>query len=441
MNQQKPHLPSDEHILIVEDSPTQRVLLRHILEQHGYRIHDCSDGREALHWLQQNRPSLIISDILMPEMDGYQFCMEIKSTPALHDVPVILLTSLSDPKDIIEGLVCGADNFLVKPYDEDYLLSRLDYILANRNLQSRERAGEGVEISLAGKKYLIRAERRQILDLLLSTYEAAVRQNQQLIQAQNQLKQLNQRLEGEVEERTAKLKETNQSLESFCYTIAHDLRGPLRALQGFSTALSEDYSEVLDQTGLDYTSRISAAATRMDHLIHDLLLFGRLSHANLPLRKIELQEALPNLLHNLKDIIGSKKADVQIVPPLPAVWANLTVLEQVLTNLLSNAIKFVPPERNPEIKIWAEEKPKSSRLFIKDNGLGIAPEHQNRIFDVFERLHLSDQFPGTGIGLAIVRKGVERMGGKVGLESELGSGSIFWMKLPKGPPASDSNLK
>jgi PAS domain S-box-containing protein len=193
-------------VLIVEDSPTQAEHLKYTLEENGYAVFVANNGKAALALLQQRKPTMVISDIVMPEMDGYELCQRIKSNETLADIPVILLTSLADPKDVIQGLECGADNFIVKPYDEEYLLSGMEYIISNRELRRRERVEMGVEIFFAGQKYFINSERRQILDLLLSTYEAAVKKNTELLHAQSELKALNEQLERKVEERTAALK-------------------------------------------------------------------------------------------------------------------------------------------------------------------------------------------------------------------------------------------
>ncbi len=201
----KKALYTHEEILIVEDSPTQAEQLQHILERHGYRVSVAANGKQALARMDHQRPALVISDIVMPEMDGYEFCRTIKSNNEFRNIPVILLTSLSDPADIIRGLLCAADNFVVKPYDEKYLLSRIEYILVNRELRKHETSQLGVEIFFAGQKHSITSDRLQILDLLFSTYETAVQKNLELIKAQEALKALNEQLERKVEERTAAL--------------------------------------------------------------------------------------------------------------------------------------------------------------------------------------------------------------------------------------------
>src|SRR5437899_4605992 len=206
MNVPKETSEEKPDILVVEDSPTQAEKLKYILEQHDYQVSVAQHGLQALAWMQNRKPILVISDIMMPEMDGYQLCRRIKEDKKLKDVPVILLTSLSDPVDVIKGLECGADNFIVKPYNEHYLLSRIQYILINRELYKSEKMQMGIEIFFAGQKYFITSERQQILNLLLSTYETAVQKNDELIKAKDELKALNERLEEMVENRTSELR-------------------------------------------------------------------------------------------------------------------------------------------------------------------------------------------------------------------------------------------
>ena len=217
-------------ILIVEDSPTQAGRLKYLLEMNGHTVTVAGSGKEALSALHSQKPALVISDIIMPEMDGYQLCKEIKADEKLKDIPVILLTALSDPKDVLRGLECNADNFITKPYDEKYLLSRIHYILINRELRKSEKMQLGVEVFFSGQKFLITSERQQILDLLLSTYETAVQQNIELARIRDELKSLNEQLEQKVEERTAMLKVEIEERKK----IEMDLRKSNRALKMLS---------------------------------------------------------------------------------------------------------------------------------------------------------------------------------------------------------------
>src|SRR5450830_806191 len=183
-------------ILIAEDSPTQAAQLAHLLEQRGYLVTVAANGREALALLERRKPNLVISDIVMPELDGYGLCKAIKTDKNLKDIPVMLVTTLSDPQDVIRGLECGADNFIRKPYDERYLLSRIDYLLMNVELRKNQNMQMGVEINLGGQRHFISSERQQILDLLISTYEQAVEINSELKLREKELEHSNQVLNG-----------------------------------------------------------------------------------------------------------------------------------------------------------------------------------------------------------------------------------------------------
>ena len=241
-------------------------------------------------------------------------------------------------------------------------------------------------------------------------------------------------LEATVAQRTQALQEVNAELNSFAYSVSHDLRTPLRSMQGFAEALLEDYGTRLDEIGHDYARRIVEASRRMDQLIQDLLTYSRLSRAELELRPVALSSLLKSVAiqveEQAQEATPERTPRIELIEPLPAVVGHRGVLSQVFQNLVSNATKFVAPEVIPEVTVSAEALPGRVRVTVADNGIGIAPEHYDRIFHVFERLHRLDAYPGTGIGLAIVRKGVERLGGRCGVESLPGAGSRFWVELP-----------
>jgi signal transduction histidine kinase len=182
----------------------------------------------------------------------------------------------------------------------------------------------------------------------------------------------------------------------------------------------------------DYLQRILSSVRRATSLIQDLLAYARLSQVEIALQPISLSLLIPEILSQLELTLQQRQAEVQIEQPLADVMGNRFILMQVITNLLTNAIKFVAPNVRPQVRIWTEARNSEVRLWVGDNGIGIAPEFQQRIFNVFERLHTTEAYPGTGVGLAIVRRGVDRLGGKVGVESQPGQGSRFWIALPAG---------
>ncbi|KAB8317633.1 hypothetical protein SD81_020390 [Tolypothrix campylonemoides VB511288] len=257
---------------------------------------------------------------------------------------------------------------------------------------------------------------------------------------QLQSEQEKETLEKRVSDRTLQLQSANDELEAFGYTVSHDLQAPLRGMHGFAEALLEDYGDVLDELGKEYTRRILISALRLEDLIQDLLAYSHLSRSELPLKVIDLTQLLSEVIKEIQPDIEEKQAEIKIQSPLPQVIGHHSTLVQVITNLLLNAMKFVKVSVRPQVQVCAERHDNWVRLWVADNGIGIAPEHQQRIFRVFERLHGQETYPGTGIGLAIVRKGVERMHGQVGVESQLAQGSRFWIDLRSPDDSATHNI-
>jgi PAS domain S-box-containing protein len=233
----------------------------------------------------------------------------------------------------------------------------------------------------------------------------------------------------QLEERTIQLQEINAAMEAFTYSVSHDLRAPLRGIWGYANALLEDYGKLLPQEGQSFAELIVNSARRMDDLITDLLAYSRLDTTEIQLASVDLRAVIGDVLATLEQQISQSQAKV-IVGHLGAVRAHRPTITQAFSNLVANAIKFVPPGVGPVISIYSEPQTGNVvRTCVKDNGIGIPPEHRDRIFRPFERLHGIEAYKGTGIGLAIVAKAVERMGGRFGVESQEGKGSLFWIDL------------
>lgn len=271
--------------------------------------------------------------------------------------------------------------------------------------------------------------------LLIAAEDVTARteQKRELEQTRAQLHDHAQQLEALVALRTEALTDAVHELESWSYSIAHDMRAPLRAMQGFARILLEEHRDGLDATALDLLRRIHSAAHRLDRLIQDVLSYTKMARSDLDLRPVDVEALLRELISSYP-AWQPPRAEIVIESPLLPVLGNAAALSQVLSNLIDNALKFVVVGTQPRVRVHTEALAAHVRLWIEDNGIGIPLDAQPRIFDMFQRVHHDGEFEGTGIGLAVVRKAVERMGGRVGVESEFGRGSRFWVQLHRPEP-------
>jgi signal transduction histidine kinase len=399
-------------LLIVEDSPTQATALLALLESAGHDVGVAASGDEALAAFEAERWSVVISDIVMPgTIDGYELCRRIKAS-RYADTPVVLLTSLGDPLDIIRGLECGADHFLTKPYEPEHLLRRLRTLLATRATRGRSKVSMGVSLVFMGREFTISSEREQILDLLVSTFEDAVNQNKHL------------------RHREEVLEATNRELEAFTYAISHDLRAPLRHADGFSKLLLEEFEGKVDEVGQGYILRIRQAVQHMERMVNELLNLGRVGRRELRTRSTPLRSLVDMALAELEGQSRGRPVEWRI-GPLPEVDCDPDLMESVFANLLANALKFTRGREPAIIEVGTMQQGGRAVIYVRDNGAGFEQQYASRLFGIFQRLHRPEEFEGTGVGLATVQRIVHKHGGQVWAEAELGRGATFFISLPE----------
>jgi signal transduction histidine kinase/ActR/RegA family two-component response regulator len=448
-------------ILIVEDNPTQITELKLILEQYGFHISVVTNGREALNWLLLSKPtSLVISEIVIPELDGYELCRAVRENERLRHVPFILLGNLSDAEDILKGLESGASNFIVKPFNTDYLISYIRKILSGKHQGLEEHLHVPFALEYGGKEYVISSSVQRIVDVLLATHGTAVRKNEELLKAETHLRLLNEHLKEKIRERTAaltaeiaerhrveerlskkseelaaysaKLEQSNRDLQDFASVASHDLQEPLRKVQAFGDLLEEEYEAALEEEGREYIHRMQNATLRMRKLIDALLQYSRARSIDLPFQKVALREVVQNVMVDMEVQIKNEDARLEI-GELPTIEADRIQMRQLFQNLLGNALKY-RGVKIPVIRVYAE--PCGCEGFhvirVEDNGIGFDERYVDKIFKPFQRLHgKSARYDGTGMGLAICRRIVERHGGSITARSAPDSGAVFMVRLPE----------
>ena len=412
-------------VLVVEDSPTQAEEVRLILESAGCHVETAGDGAAGLDRLA--RPpafDLVISDIVMPGLSGYDVCSRVKSNATTKGIPVLLLTSLTDPIDVIRALEAGADSFLSKPSAPEHLIARVNRLLENRRLRATARTTSGVDILFGGKRFTISSDKQQILDLLVSTFEDAVRKNHEVIAARDALAEKHEallRVERQKEELTA--------------LLVHDLKGPAAGIM--MSAQSRLKAVNLADVERELWGHVYAAAEVINRMVLNLLDITRSEDGVFAPRRSDVDVAkvvgeVELLMAPLAQSRGQLLiADVK--PGFPALRADGELLRRVLQNLLDNAIRHSPP--GTAVGIEAEASNGSISFRVRDQGPGIPTELRDRIFEKYVRIAptrgTEDSF-GKGLGLAFCRIAVEAHGGRISIEDNQPRGSVFVVQIPTG---------
>ncbi|OBV39817.1 hybrid sensor histidine kinase/response regulator [Janthinobacterium psychrotolerans] len=438
--------PDEIEILIVEDSPTQAERLRRLIQSLHYNARVAANGQLALAAIRERKPHLVLSDIVMPEMNGYDLCRAIKADPTLRDIPVILVTSLNDPKDIIRGIECGADNFIRKPYAEDYLLNRISHMLMNQKLRKNQNVEIGIALYLGDQKHFINAERQQILDLLISTYEQAVQVNGELQARERQVIELNMRLahhaaelettNREIALKNLELAEASRMKSAFIANMSHELRTPLNAIIGFTGALLMKLPGPLTVDQDKQLTTIRASARHLLSLINDILDVAKIEAGKLTLsiEPVPCHDLIAEVAETLRPLAQQKGLTLEVDAGAHAVVIDTDrrALTQILINLLNNAIKFTE-QGSVRIRLAQREEDgaRVTEMSITDSGAGIKEEDQAKLFQAFSQLDSTStrHAEGAGLGLYLCQNLANAIGGALFFNSDYGQGSTFTLAL------------
>jgi DNA-binding response OmpR family regulator len=394
-----PSLLSLKRILAVDDSPSYLEALSEHLTSEGYEVVKAKSGEEALELLAVEPVDAILLDLLMPGLSGTETCKRIKGFPALRNVPLIMLTARSEPEAMIEGINVGADDYVIKSSSFDVLRARLRAQLRRKQFEDDNR--------------------RIREDILRKGAEA---------QAARQLAETKSALLRALEGKNAELEALNQELQTFAYSVSHDLRQPLRAIDGFSKMLFDRSGGKLDEAATRYLALVRSAVQRMNQLIEGLLVLSRVQSREIQRRVVSLDAIARRVIERLRE--GEPSRTVEwVIPDNVTASADPRLIESVLENLLGNAWKFTARREDPRIEIRVESGDEGPVYSIADNGVGFKMEYAHKLFGPFQRLHSEIDFPGTGIGLATVQRIIRRHGGRIWAESAPEGGASFFFTL------------
>jgi two-component system, sensor histidine kinase and response regulator len=403
------------NVLIVDDIGTNRRLLRAILEAEGIKTCEASDGLEALNALQYGKIDAIISDILMPRMDGYQLCQKVRRDERFEDLPFIFYTSTYiSPADEKLAMNCGADRYIRKPSQVGIIIRAIRELTDPQ--WRRPKSASMADESLVMREYN---------EVLVRKLEE---RNQKLEQAHAEIALANQELERHVKERTADLLVLNQELEAFSHSIAHDLRSPLTAVIGISNFLIEECRGKNSQQVMDDLQFTADDAERMNELTKDLLRLARANRAEMSLKQVDLSALSSAIFDDLRARHPERRVNFRGMPGVAAI-GDVGLLRIAFENLLGNAWKYTRKIKVARIEFGVEQRDGVPAFFVGDNGAGFDMASAGKLFSPFCRLHSESEFAGSGIGLSTVQRIIARHGGRIWAKSAIGQGAKFFFTL------------
>lgn len=404
------------HVLVVDDNEAGRYVLEATMRSAGFEVSSAHDDEAALELARRCRPDVVVSDLLMPGMDGFTLCRHLKEDPDLRSIPVIFYSSsYDDERDFALALTVGAERCVTAPVEPDRLLAILrEVVEAARSGQLRPRPPPDA----ADDGYL-----RAYNEALMRQLERKVAE----------VEEANVKLEQRVRQRTAELEASNRELEAFAYSVAHDLRAPLRAIDGYASRLHAGTAvdAPLTESGRRFLALIRQNVERMAQLIDDLLMLSRLGRQPLQKRPVLLKPLVDAALEDLAPALRGRQVQIVVAPDLPDAEADPSLVRQALFNLLDNALKFTRSKADARIEVgWRRHERGGIVYFVRDNGVGFDMAYASKLFQVFQRLHRDDEFEGIGAGLAVVSRIIDRHGGSLSAEGHPGEGATFSFTLP-----------
>jgi light-regulated signal transduction histidine kinase (bacteriophytochrome)/CheY-like chemotaxis protein len=421
MNMHDHEISNPQEIVVVDDSLESLQLLTNILQKHGYNVRPASSALLGLETMAARLPDLILLDVKMQDMDGYEVCRRLKSEEQSRKIPVIFISGLGETADKLEGFRAGGVDYITKPVEPEELLARVRTHLLLQELSER------LEQKIRERTDELMAANRQLLMEITERKQA----EKDLKAREEEIRKLNQELEQRVRDRTAQLEAANKELDAFAYSVSHDLRAPLRHIDGFMEMLKKKAGTVLDEQNRHYMDTISEAANKMGLLIDDLLSFSRMGRHAMSFQQVDLGTMVRDVIRELEPDAAGRNIEWGI-GDLPAVGGDAAMLRIVLDNLIANALKFTRPRQQARIEVGSLPGQASEAvLFVRDNGVGFDMTYVDKLFGVFQRLHRAEEFEGTGIGLANVRRIIDRHGGRTWAEGQVNQGAVFYFSLPQ----------